>query len=160
MKDTLETQITPVLLPELLQLLEGARDCFGQERVFRRALALSFAEFFTLGRHTITQLLRTLGAVEQDWTATYRLFSAGRFDEALAGQYLFKQTLQQVPETEPYLLTGDAVHIYRTGTEVAGSSWVRAPNTAPFRRLCSLIPAKAAFPMMPGPRLPRNTIPK
>lgn len=134
MKDTLETQITPVLLPELLQLLEGARDCFGQERVFRRALALSFAEFFTLGRHTITQLLRTLGAVEQDWTATYRLFSAGRFDEALAGQYLFKQTLQQVPETEPYLLTSDAVHIYRTGMEVAGSSWVRAPNTAPFNR--------------------------
>ena len=134
MNDTLETPITPVLLTELLPLLEGARDCFGQERVFRRAVALSFAEFFTLGRHTITQLLRTLGAVEQDWTATYRLFSAGRFDEALAGLYLFKQTLLQVPETEPYLLTGDAVHIYRTGTEVAGSSWVRAPNTAPFRR--------------------------
>ena len=134
MNDTLETPITPVLLTELLPLLEGARDCFGQERVFRRAVALSFAEFFTLGRHTITQLLRTLGAVEQDWTAAYRLFSAGRFDEALAGLYLFKQTLLQVPETEPYLLTGDAVHIYRTGTEVAGSSWVRAPNTAPFRR--------------------------
>ena len=134
MNDTLETPITPVLLTELLPLLEGARDCFGQERVFRRAVALSFAEFFTLGRHTITQLLRTLGAVEQDWTAAYRLFSAGRFDEALAGLYLFKQTLLQVPETEPYLLTGDAVHIYRSGTEVAGSSWVRAPNTAPFRR--------------------------
>lgn len=134
MKDTLETPITPALLTELLQLLEGAEDCFGQERVFRRALALSLAEFFTLGRHTVTQLLRTLGAVEHDWGAAYRLFSRGRFKEAVVAQYLFRQTLEHVPETEPYILTGDAVHIYRTGTEVAGSSWVRALNTAPFKR--------------------------
>jgi len=134
MKDTLETPITPVLLSELLKLLEGAEDCFGQERVFRRALALSFAEFFTLGRHTITQLLRTLGAVKHDWAAAYRLFSRGRFKEAVVALYLFLQTLQHVPETEPYVLTGDAVHIYRSGTAVAGSSWVRALNTAPFKR--------------------------
>lgn len=54
MRDTLETQITPVLLTELLKLPEGTRDCFAQERVFRRALALSFAELFTLGQPQTT----------------------------------------------------------------------------------------------------------
>jgi hypothetical protein len=134
MKDTADSQEVPVLVAELWKLLAGTREVFGQERVFRRAVALVFAELFTLGRHTVTQLLRTLGAVGQDWSAWYRLFSCGRFDEARLGGHLLGETLRHVDGESPYVTTVDGVRIPRSGKHVAGSSWWPAPNTAYFRR--------------------------
>jgi hypothetical protein len=124
----------PALLTELWKLLQGARAVFGQERVFRRGVAAVFGELFTLGRHTVTQVLRTLGETEGDWSAWYRLYSHNRFDEAEAGGLVLKETLRHVPAGEPYIVTLDGVRIPRTGKHVSGSSWWPAQNTAPFRR--------------------------
>ncbi len=85
-----------------------------------------------MGRHTVTQILRTLGATDQDWSAWYRLFSHQRVDEAALGGQLLGETLAHVPGTEPYLTTVDGVRIPRSGKHVAGSSWWPGQNTAPF----------------------------
>ena len=133
--DTVEAKKeVPVLLRELWGVLEGTRGVFGQERVFRRGVAAVFGELFTLGRHTVTQVLRTLGETEGDWSAWYRLYSRDRFDEAKAGAQLLKETLRHVPIEEPYVVTMDGVRVPRTGKHVAGSSWWPAQNTAYFQR--------------------------
>jgi hypothetical protein len=124
----------PALLEELWRLLTRARQIFGQERVFRRAVALVLGELFSLGRHTVTQILRTLGAVDVDWSAWYRLFGRQRFDEEAAGRQLLVETLAHVPAEEPYVMTSDAVRIPRSGKQVAGSSWWPGQNSAYFDR--------------------------
>lgn len=122
----------PALLEELWKLLSRARQAFGQERVFRRAVSFVLGELFTLGRHTVTQILRTLGAIDVDWSAWYRLFSWPRFDEIAAGRQVLVETLVHVPAEEPYVTTVDALRFPRSGKCVAGSSWWLAQNTAPF----------------------------
>jgi len=131
-KYTAKSEKMPALLAELWGLLVQARQAFGQERVFQRAVALLFGELFALGRHTVTQLLRALGATDQDWSAWYRLFSRQRFAEALLGWQLLVETLRHVSSVEPYLTTVDAVRISRSGPQVGGSSWWQGQNTAPF----------------------------
>ena len=56
----------PALLTELMSLLAKHESAYGQKRVFNRALALVMAELFAFGRHTITQLLLTLGIVDEE----------------------------------------------------------------------------------------------
>ena len=115
MKDNAKELEAPVLLAELWQLLMGAREVFGQERVFRRVVGLVLAELLTLGRHTVTQLMRTLGAVDCDWSAFYRLFSRGRFDEEALGAQLLRETLEHVDASAPYVVTVDGVRVPRSG---------------------------------------------
>ena len=62
-------------------LVEKCKASYGQGRVFNRVLGLVMAEIFAFGRHTITQLLCVLGLTTEDWSAWYRVFSEGRFDE-------------------------------------------------------------------------------
>lgn len=124
----------PALLAELQQLLARSRKAFGQERTYRRALALFVGELLTLGRHTVTQLLRSLGAIDEDWSAWYRLFSQPRFEEEEVGAHVVEETLVHVAAGAAYVTTLDSVVIPRTGMQVAGSSWWRGQKTAPFRR--------------------------
>ena len=130
-KYTTKADQVPALLAELWKLLSPARGLFRQERVFRRAVALLFGELFALGRHTVTQLLRTLGAVDQDWSAWYRLLGR-RVNEAAWGRQMLEETLAHVPATAPYVTTVDGVRIPRCGKRVAGSSWWPGQNTASF----------------------------
>lgn len=123
----------PGVLGELERLLQGARRIFSQERVFLRAQALFVAELLTLGRHTVTQLLRTLGLVDQDWSAWYRLWEEARFDAHAASSYVLEATLANAPSSEPYVTTVDGVILYRTGTHVAGSSLWRGQDTVAYR---------------------------
>jgi len=124
----------PELLAELQQLLAGSRGAFHQERTYRRAQALFVAELLDLGRHTLTQLLRSLGSVDADWSAWYRLFSEDRFEEEVASRELLQETLVHVPRQHAYVVTLDGVIVPRTGTHVAGSSWWRGQKTAAFQR--------------------------
>jgi len=49
------------LLKNLFQLLADQHEIAGQKRVCERIELLVLAELFTFGRHTITQLLMSLG---------------------------------------------------------------------------------------------------
>jgi len=134
LKDSTDQVKKPELLAALQELLAGSRGAFHQERTYRRAQALFVAELLDLGRHTLTQLLRSLGLVDGDWSAWYRLFSEERFDEEAASRQLLQETLVHVPRQKAYVVTLDGVIVPRTGTHVAGSSWWRGQKTAAFQR--------------------------
>ncbi len=123
----------PVLFTELMILLNKCKEIYGQDRVFNRALALVMAELFAFGRHTITQLLLTLGLVDEDWSAWYRLFSHDRFDEKETAQVMLSEMLDEVEETEPFVVGADGFHVPRCSQKMPGTGWMRGLNTARFK---------------------------
>jgi hypothetical protein len=91
------------LLKQLFELIQAHRKLFKQERIYQRVIALILAELFVFARHTVTQLLMSLGLIVQDWSAWYRVFSEGRFPYDGASEVLFGETLAHVgPEENGY----------------------------------------------------------
>lgn len=132
-KDNAEGEERPVLLGCLMELVAAHRWCFEQERTYRRVLALVLAEVFAFGRHTVTQLLVTLGVVGEDWSAWYRLFSWGRVKEEWLARQLVCETLKGVGVDDLYVIGTDGTQIPRSSLRMPGTSWLKALGTAPFR---------------------------
>jgi hypothetical protein len=129
-----EREAVPALLAALLDLLAAHRPAFRQERPYRRAVGLVFAQLFTFARHTLTQGLLSLGLIDADWSAFYRLFSRPRFEESALASLLLRQTLPHSPAEQPYTVGIDTTQIPRTSHKLPGSSWLRAPRTPVFMR--------------------------
>ncbi len=51
----------PLLLQKLFELLSAHRGAFEQERVYWRNVGMVVGEVFNFGRHTVTQMLLSLG---------------------------------------------------------------------------------------------------
>lgn len=79
------------------------------------------SELFVFGRHTVTQLLMSLGVTERDWSAWYRLFSEERFDYESASEGLFKETCPYVASDEVYVVAGNATQTPRSSRKMEGS---------------------------------------
>lgn len=120
------------LLKHLFELIEAHRLVFKQERSYHRAIALLFAEIIVFARHTITQMLLSLGLVKEDWSAWYRFLSAGRFDYDKASEILFVETLKHVGEDELYVVGGDGTQTPRSSRKMEGVGWLRNMRTPPF----------------------------
>lgn len=120
------------LIKNLFALLEAHRAIFNQQRVYMRVVALVLAEVFAFSRHTITQLLMTLGLTEQDWSSWYRLFSGGRFVAERASAVLFGETLAHVEPDDVYVVAADATQTPRSSRKLEGSGWLRNLRTPPF----------------------------
>ena len=74
------------LINEVILLLVLHRAVFGQERVYIRAVLLVLSEVFAFSGHRVTDLLRAVGLVGEDWSAWYRVWEKrGRFLEEVAG---------------------------------------------------------------------------
>lgn len=123
----------PALLTELMILMSRCESAYGQKRVFNRVLALVMAELFAFGRHTITQLLLTLGLTEEDWSAWYRIFSHGRFKEEETARIMMQEMLTEVAEVEPFVVGADGFHVPRCSQTMPGTGWMRGLNTAKFK---------------------------
>jgi hypothetical protein len=123
----------PILLQHLFALLAMHRRVFGQERVYWRVVGLVLGELFNFGRHTLTQLLMSLGIVDGDWSAWYRLFSHGRYREKRVSAVFVGETVKEVPESEPYVVGVDGVQIPRSSLKMPGTSWLKAPRTPVFK---------------------------
>jgi len=123
----------PALLTQMMSLISKCEQVYGQKRVFNRVLGLVMAELFSFGRHTITQLLLTLGLTEEDWSAWYRLFSGGRFDEEKTGAVMVGEMLVEVAATEPFVVGADGFHVPRCSQTMPGTGWMRGLNTAKFK---------------------------
>lgn len=124
----------PSLLSVLLPLLAAARPACGQERVFQRFMLLTLGLVITLGRHTVTQILVSLGAGQTDWSAWYRLFSTPRVDVDRLPRILLRQVLQTVPKRHILPVVLDATQLPRSSRRFPGVGWAPAPRTPPFRR--------------------------
>lgn len=121
------------LLKNLLQLLSEQRVIADQQRVYERLELLVLGELFTFGRHTITQLLMSLGLNEQDWSAWYRLFSEERFNYEAASSGLVAASLGHVATDGVYVVAGDATQTPRSSRNLEGAGWLRNLRTPPFR---------------------------
>jgi len=120
------------LLKNLFKLLTTQREIAKQQRVRERMELLVLSELFTFGRHTITQLLMSLGLNEQDWSGWYRLFSEERFNYEAASEGLLTESLQYVGEHELYVVAGDATQTPRSSQKMEGAGWLRNMRTPPF----------------------------
>lgn len=125
--------VKPKLIPELLKLVEACQPMYGQERVYRRVLALVMSELFAFGRHTITQLLLTLGLTAEEWSSWYRLFSCQRFDEQKTATVMVLEVLKELPESAPCVVGMDGFHVPRCSVKMPGSGWMRGLKTAKFK---------------------------
>jgi hypothetical protein len=122
------------LLKELIQLLRVHRSSFKQERVYQRVALLVIAEVVVLARHTVTQLLMSVGWTERDWSAWYRLFSRGRFVYEAVSAVLFGQTLKHVGSDALYVLAGDSTQTRRSSRKMEGAHWLYNPQSPVFKR--------------------------
>lgn len=121
------------LLGELRRLLMAHRSSFRQQRTFRRMQALIFGHLFCFARRTVTQALVALGLTDHDWSAFYRLFNEPRIDyKTLTGCFL-SETLDHIPESEPYVTVVDGVQVPRHSRKMPGTSWLKSPSTPPFK---------------------------
>ena len=134
MESTTNVAEFPALLRELVALLAAHRGAFRQQRTFLRALALVFAEVFAFGRHTVTQLLLTLGCTDCDWAGWHRLFSRFRFREEVLTRCLFRETVNHTRPDEHYVVVVDGTQIPRSSRKMPGTSWMKAPRTPIFRK--------------------------
>ena len=120
------------LLKNLFNLIAEQRGISDQKRVYDRLELLVMAELFTFGRHTITQMLMSLGLNEQDWSGWYRLFSQERFNYEAASRGLFAESLRYVAKDALYVVAGDATQTPRSSRKMEGASWLRNMRTPPF----------------------------
>ena len=114
-------------------LLEVHRAVFGQERVYLRAVAMVLSEIIVFNGHRVTDLLRSLGLVAEDWSAWYRLFSRGRYREEAVSGVLLSETLRHVGPEELYVVGADGVQVWRDSQTLEGTSWLKCPRTPVWR---------------------------
>ncbi len=120
------------LLKNLFNLIAEQTEIAEQKRVYERLEILLLSELFVFGRHTVTQLLMSVGLNEQDWSAWYRLFSEERFKYEEASKGLFRESLPYVKADELYVVAGDATQTPRSSRKMEGSGWLRNMRTPPF----------------------------
>jgi hypothetical protein len=122
------------LIKEAVALLQAHRSAFKQERIFMRVVGLVFGEIMTFTAHRVTEVLIAMGLSGGPWSAWYRLFSRGRFDEEVITRQLFQETLRHVERDDVYVVGGDGTQIARDSDRMEGSSWLKCPRNPPFKR--------------------------
>src|SRR5215218_2879417 len=123
------------LLDEVVRLLAAHRPAFGQERPHRRCVALALGWLVAPGRHTVTGVLVALGLGAADWSGFYRLFAAPRLDYDRLTRCLPREALPLLgaAEATPLLVAVDGVQVPRSSRTMPGTSWLKHPQTPPFK---------------------------
>ena len=86
-----------------------------------------------LGRHTVTGLLTTSASQFEDWTASYRLFSQLRLDPSGLFAGIRSASVEQLPSSDPVLISVDDSLLPKTGPKIPGVAWRRDPQGPPFQ---------------------------
>lgn len=103
MKDNKKGKEIYPLIEAVMTLLATHWRTFRQERRFQPSVGLLFRELFNFARHMVAQSPLTLVITDEGWSAWYRLFKHNLFNEEKLANYLLRQTVQHVPESEPYV---------------------------------------------------------
>ena len=121
------------LVNNFMLLLLAHQSVFRQERIFRRVVALAFAEVLAFNRHTVTQLLVVLGLAASDWSSWYRVLKK-RIDMLALNAVLFSATLEHIAPDQPYVIGVDGTQVPRTGKKIEGVGWLHNPASPVFKR--------------------------
>lgn len=163
----------PPLLVEWWRLLAAHRPAVQQTRCFDRLRALVVGSVLTVARPTITSLMAALGLTDADWSAFYRLFSAGRLEYDPLTHCFLGETLAEIPPEEPYVAALDGTQLPRASQRMPGTAWLKAPRTPPFKpgihraqrylHLAALLPRwrgySRALPLRFVPAFPPKAVP-
>jgi hypothetical protein len=127
--------ITPKisLLSSLKEILSVHRKAFIQERSFCRCSWMVLGTVFAFGRKTMTQIITGLGRQNDDWTAFYRILSRNRFCYDTLVTCLLDAAVKSVSEGKWIAAAIDVTHVMRSSNTMPGTSWGKAPRTAPFK---------------------------
>jgi len=122
------------LLATFLTLIDAHRPAVQQERCFQRLTMLTVGLLCAVSRHTLTQVLVSLGLGDLDWSGAYRLFSAPRIDYAVLVRRFLRETLPHVTPEQPYLVAIDGLQFPHPSWRMPGTSWLHNPTSPPFKR--------------------------
>jgi hypothetical protein len=145
---------SPSLMQQWQRLVAPAAASCKQQRTWQRLQLLSCGLLSTLGRHTLSQVITTLGVGDDDWSGWYRLFNQNRVAWGSAQQQLVDAVRRHLGPDEPVVVGLDATHLPRTSEQLPGVRLVPHPRTPPWRRglhlaqrwvgLSALLPRSAA----------------
>jgi hypothetical protein len=121
-----------VLLRTWLDILDGWRPAFHQQRSCHRALRQALGALTALGRRTLSRLIASQGRHQQDWSADYRLHARAPWQT----DGLFQPILQKALPfcRSRYLaLAVDDTRIHKTGRKILSAFYQRDPLSPKFR---------------------------
>lgn len=106
-------------------------DVFPRQATTRRAVDLAMALPVTMGRRTISRTISTLGLDQQDWSASYKMFSRSPW----ASSDLFGEVIEtHVEEFAGRIVVAmDDTNLHKTGKSIAAAGWLRDPLSPPFQ---------------------------
>lgn len=102
--------------------------------------ALIFGRLFSFARRTVTRALVALGLTDSDWSAFYRLFNEPQVDYEELTKCFLPETLNHMPDADPYVAVVDGVRILRHSRKMPGTSWLKNPRTPPFNPGLRIVP--------------------
>lgn len=128
------TTSAPGLLTTFLTVIAAHRPALRQERCYQRFRVLILGLLCAMGRHTLSQVLVSLGLGDLDWSGAYRLFNATRIDYSVLVRHFLHETLPHVAADAPYLVAIDGVQFPHPSWRLPGTSWLHDPGSPPFNR--------------------------
>lgn len=109
-------------------------DATAQRRTAHRVLLLTCGYLLVTGRSMLSRVLVVLGLAQEDWSASYRVFNAGRIDMDQLHAQVVAAWVKLWPARTPLVVVVDATHLPRSGKRMPGSGYAPAPRTPPWNR--------------------------
>ncbi len=148
------TPSSSAFLPTLLSMLRAVAPAARQRRTHTRLAVLTLGNLLTLGRHTLSQVIVTVGAGRQEWSPWYRLFSRERVRTSVLQRQVLTTILGHLEPTDPLVVVLDATQLPRWSRRFPGVGWakaIRSPHWKPgihlaqrLELLSGLLPVSAA----------------
>lgn len=90
------------------------------------------SQLVCMGRHTMTNLLRTSGRQFVDWTADYRMYCRERIDAERIFSHIRKEVIE-LNGKKPLVTALDDSLLRKTGKKIPGVKYARDPMGPPFQ---------------------------
>jgi hypothetical protein len=120
-----------MIVPYLLRIFTSWQAVFATEHTGLRALRHALAVIASLGRGTITALLRTLELTGPNWHKEYRLYTHRRWSSRALFDVLLAEALPLCPTD--YIVAGlDDTSLPKTGKRIPGVTYGRDPQSPAF----------------------------
>ncbi len=119
------------LVDTFLNIIDGWRSTFTQERVFIRAARQSMGSLCAQGRSTISQAICFAGLDQQDWSGEYRLHSKRDWTEGAIFEPILQTALEMINE-DVIAIAYDDTRLRKTGKKIANARWHYDPLSPPF----------------------------
>lgn len=127
------TPATP-FVTTLLAFLAAARPATRQQRTHLRLGMLTLGGLLSLGRHTLSQIVVSIGAGGQEWSPWYRLFSRNRVRTSVLQRQVLRTVLGHLQPDDPLVVVLDGTQLPRSSRRFPGVGWtksIRSPHWKP-----------------------------